>query len=162
MTATPIFDSLQAGLARKNDRLTSVLAAEQVTDVHGTKRAVLEILRELGPLPDEYIHREHTHLARVGIVPRRLSPHISFSMRLVLFPLALLATACADPAARTARDGAAPSSPRPATTPAALSDIAGEWDVVSFDGHSPARLDNVINPVYIVFVYVLQERAIKA
>lgn len=74
MTATPIFDTMQAGLARKNDRITSVLAAEQVTDVNGTRRAVLEILRELGPLPDEYIHREHTHLARMGIVPRRLSP----------------------------------------------------------------------------------------
>lgn len=74
MTTTPIFDTLQAGLARKNDRITSVLAAEAVTDVNGTRRAVLEILRELGPLPDEYIHREHTNLARMGIVPRRLSP----------------------------------------------------------------------------------------
>lgn len=74
MTTTPIFDSLQAGLARKNDRITSVLAAEQVTDVNGTKRAVLEILREIGPLPDEWIYREHTHLARLGVVPRRLSP----------------------------------------------------------------------------------------
>ncbi|GAP78545.1 hypothetical protein Y09_1374 [Brachybacterium sp. SW0106-09] len=73
-TDTPIYASMQAGLARKNDRLTSVLAAEQVTDVNGTRRAVLEILRELGPLPDDYIHREHTHLARLGIVPRRLSP----------------------------------------------------------------------------------------
>jgi len=74
MTTTPIFDRMQAGLARKNDRLTSVLAAEAVTDVAGTKRAVLEILRELGPLPDEYIYREHAHLAHLGIVPRRLSP----------------------------------------------------------------------------------------
>lgn len=73
MTATPIFDQMQAGLARKNDRLTSVLAAEAVTDVAGTKRAVYEILAELGPLPDEYIHREHTNLARLGIVPRRLT-----------------------------------------------------------------------------------------
>lgn len=61
-------------------------------------------------------------------------------MRFAPFLLPALLAACAGPATRPS-DGDDRSSARPATTPAALSDVAGEWDVVSFDAHRPARLD---------------------
>ena len=74
MTATPIFDQLQQGLARKNDRITSVVAAEAVTEALPTRDVVLDILRTHGPLPHEWICRAHGHRYRRGEVPRPLSP----------------------------------------------------------------------------------------
>lgn len=72
--STPLYDELQRGLARKNDRLTSVLAAESITDALPTRDVVLDILRTHGPLPDEWICRAHDHWFRRGQVPRHLSP----------------------------------------------------------------------------------------
>lgn len=72
--STPLYDELQRGLARKNDRLTSVLAAESITDALPTRDVVLDILRVCGPMPDEWICREHGHMFRRGQVPRHLSP----------------------------------------------------------------------------------------
>lgn len=72
--STPIYDQVRQGLARKNDRITSVLAAESITDALSTRDQVLDILRLHGALPDEHIHRIYSRRVDAGIAPRRLSP----------------------------------------------------------------------------------------
>lgn len=72
--STPIYDLMHQGLARKNDRATSVRAAESITDALPTRDLVLDILRMHGPMPDEWIHAAHTGRAQRGEAPRRLSP----------------------------------------------------------------------------------------
>lgn len=72
-----------------------------------------------------------------------------FGSGLPILLTALAAACAAKPALQTSRvpDGQvgqqvqAPSTPM-ARTVASLANIAGEWDIVGFDGHSPPRLDS--------------------